>query len=160
LLKNFLSILITQLIGIQPCCIKEVEAPRARNNRGLTEADYVKLFKAITSHFEQVVIVVDALDESVEIRKFARTFAELLAPSDYATRVLIFTTSREDVNIERLMAPLATCHLSLVGRMTQDIETYVAAEVKERVQSRTLKLRDAGLINDIIRSLVDQADGL
>ena len=160
MLKNFLSILITQLIRIQPCCIEEVEASRARNNHGLTEADYVKLFKAITSYFEQVVIVVDALDESVEIKKFARTFAQLLAPSDNATRVLIFTTSREDVNIERLIAPLATYHLSLVGRMTQDIETYIATEVKERIQSRTLKLRDAGLIDNIVRLLVDQADGL
>jgi hypothetical protein len=160
LLKNFLSVLITQLIKAQPICIKEVEAAKARNNRSLTETDYVKLAKTIMNYFRQVIAVVDTLDESCEVRKFVQIFDEFLACSQGVTRTFIFATSRDDINIERLITPLATCKLSLINRMRHDIETYVAAEVTERIRTRILKLRDAGLATEIIHCLVDHADGV
>jgi hypothetical protein len=160
LLKSFLSVLIAQLIKIQPRCLREVEAAKSRSDRGLTEAGYVKLAHAIKAYFKQVIVVVDALDESAEVRKFAHAFADLLMPSQSSTRTFIFTTSREDVNIERLIAPLATCQLSLINKMKHDIQTYIASEVKERIRLRILKLRDAELATEIIRCLVDCADGV
>lgn len=74
--------------------------------------------------------------------------------------MFILTTSREDVNVERLLAPLATCQLSLVNRMGGDIRTYVTAEVEERIRLRTMKLRDAALATEIVDCLVDRADGV
>lgn len=151
---------MTQLIKAQPICIKEVEVAKARNDRSLTEADYVKLAKTIMNYFRQVIVVVDALDECCEVRKFAQTFDELLASSQGGTRTFIFTTSRDDVNIERLITPLATSKLNLIDRMWLDIETYITAEVKERIRTRILKLRDAELADEIIRCLVDRAEGV
>ena len=160
ILKTFMMVFITQLTKLIPDCRREIEAARNRKDRILTESDYLGLVKAILKYFRRVVIVVDALDESVEQKEFSNAFEELLSHALSNTTVLILVTSREEVNVERLVVPLATSKLSLEHRMRADIETYVTAEVDRRIRSCTLKLRDAGLRTKIIRSLVDRADGL
>jgi hypothetical protein len=133
-----MMVFITQLTKIQPSCMRAVEAARHRSDRSLTDTDYVDLIKDMLVYFRRVILVIDALDESVEVNKFSQFFEELLNPALITTKVLLLVTSREDVNVERLIAPL----------------------VERRIRSRTLKLRDPRLATDIIHSLVDCADGL
>jgi hypothetical protein len=155
-----MMVFVMQLTKIQPDCAREIEAARSRKDSSLTEPDYIELMKAILIKFRRLIIVVDAVDESMETREFSQAFAELLSPALSNTRVLILVTSREDINVERLIAPLTTSKLSLANRMNADIERYVSEEVDRRIRSRTLKLRDPALATEIARSLVDRADGL
>lgn len=155
-----MMVFITQLTKIQQDCLKEIEVARSRTDRSLTETDYINLMKAILVKFRRLLVVFDALDEAVEVKEFSETFAELLSPALTYTRVFVLVTSREDINIERLIAPLATSKLSLADRTQTDIRTYVSAEVDRRVRARTLKLRDPALANEIVSSLVDGAEGL
>lgn len=160
ILKTFMMAFVTQLTKIQPDCVSEIEAARCRNDRNLTEQEYIKLMKAILIKFRRLVVVVDALDESTEASKFSKTFAEIMGFDQNKTNVFILVTSREDVNSERLLTPLAMSRLSLTGRTEADISTYVSAEVDRRIRSRTLKLRDHALQTEIVGSLVARADGL
>jgi hypothetical protein len=160
ILKTFMMVFVTQLTKIQPDCLGEIEAARCRNDRSLTELEYINLMKAILIKFRRLVVVVDALDESVEASKFSETFAEILRFDRNNTNVFILVTSREDVNSERLLGPLAVSRLSLTDRTKADIRTYVSAEVDWRIRSRTLKLRDHALQTEIVDSLVARADGL
>lgn len=111
-------------------------------------------------HFGKVIVVLDALDESVEEEAFINGFKELLLSSQSDTTVQILVTSRNDLNIERLILPLVTWGLSLMDAMVQDIGTYITAEIDDRVRSRRLKLRDPSLAKQISETLVRQADGL
>jgi len=155
-----MMVFITQLTKIQPSCMRAVEAARHKSDRSLTDTDYVDLIKDMLVYFRRVILVIDALDESVEVNKFSQFFEELLNPALITTKVLLLVTSREDVNVERLIAPLVESRLSLADKTKADIRMYVAAEVERRIRSRTLKLRDPRLATDIIHSLVDCADGL
>ena len=153
-------VFVMQLSRMQPECMREIEEARSRNDRSLTTADYVKLIKAMLAYFRRVVVVVDALDESVEATEISQAFEELLKPALIPTKILILVTSRPNINIERLVAPLATSKLSLSSRTRTDIRKYVTAEIDRRIGSRNLKLRDPGLATEIVHSLVDRPDGL
>jgi hypothetical protein len=155
-----MMVFITQLTKMHPGCEREIQAARSRNDRSLTKEDYIDLMKAILTKFRRLIVVVDALDESVEATQFCEAFSELLSPAPSNTNVLILVTSREEINSERLLAPLATSKLSLADKTKADIRTFVSDEVDRRIRSRTLKLRNSALKTEIVRSLVDRADGL
>jgi hypothetical protein len=103
----------------------------------------------------------DALDESLEGEAFAQAFANLLqaaANSDVVVQVIL--TSREDLNVERSIAAIATSRLSLVNQMEDDIRAYISFEVSERLKTRKMKLADATLADKIVHSLVERAEGM
>lgn len=121
----------------------------------------MKIIKVVLAHFKRVLIVVDALDESLEEEAFAQAFADLLqtaANSDVVVQVIL--TSREDINVERSIAAIATSRLSLVNQMEDDIRTYISFEVSERLRTRKMKLADAALAGEIVHSLVERAEGM
>lgn len=112
------------------------------------------------ANFEEVIIMIDALDEFAEVRKLVYAFDEFLSQKGNGTKTFIITTSRENVNIEKLIQRITTFRLSLADKIGQNITTYVSAQVEELIISRTLKLRDPDLAGEIVRSLVRQADGM
>jgi len=161
LLSNFLSVVLVQMLKTQPSCIGEIEAAHTANKRKLTGERYMKIIKVVLAHFKRVLIVVDALDESLEEEAFAQAFADLLqtaADSDVVVQVIL--TSREDLNVERSIAAIATSRLSLVNQMEDDIRTYISFEVGERLRTRKMKLADAALAGEIVHSLVEHAGGM
>ena len=159
-LKTFMMVFIMQLSQTKPECMKKIQEARSRNERSLTDADYIDLIKAMLAYFRKVIVVVDALDESVQAPEISEAFGKFRNPALITTEILIFVTSREEIKIERLIAPLVTNKLCLSSRTEADIRRYVAAEVDRRIDSRSLKLRDPGLATEIVRSLVDSTGGL
>ena len=160
-LLNFLILLIVQLLRLQPECIEEIKIAHEASDRKLTDAGYAKLIKAILRHFEQVFIVVDALDEAKEGELIAQACADLLQFStESGIFIRIVLTSREDLNVERSVAAIAGLRLRLGHQMDEDISNYISSEIRDRLQSRKLKLANANLADEIVRSLVDHAGGL
>jgi hypothetical protein len=153
--------MLVQLLKTQQSCIGEIEAAHKVNKRKLTGERYMEITKAVLAHFKRVHIVVDALDESLEEEAFAQAFTDLLhtaANSDVVVQVVL--TSREDLNVERSIAAIATSRLSLVNQMEDDIRTYISFEVNERLRTRKMKLADAALADEIVHSLVERAEGM
>jgi hypothetical protein len=71
------------------------------NKRKLTGECYLKIINGVLAHFKRVLIVADALDESLE-EAFAQAFADLLqtaANSGVVAQVIL--TSREDLKVKR-----------------------------------------------------------
>lgn len=150
-----------QTIRQQPACLKELETIRQAGKGKARDSDLLKLVKAILRHFLRVVIVLDALDESTEEEKLAGTFAELLRlAKEGHTTVQLFVSSREDLRIERVLSPITTSRMSLAYKMNDDIRSFIAAEVDDRLRSGKLKLRNDDLRAEILESLLGGAGGL
>ena len=159
--SNFFNLLLVQLSQRQPGCIDDIKAAYSASKRKLTKERYLKVVKAVLTHFRRVIIVADALDESLEQEAFAHGFSGLLeagADSDIVVQVIL--TSREDLNVERSIQTIATSRLSLGKQMEDDIRTYISSEVKARLHSRKMKVANLALVDEIVRSLVERADGV
>ena len=155
---------VRQLVRQHLDCLEDIEmlfdTKKQDASRKLSTGEYLRLIKAMSLQFKQVIVVIDALDESVEEEAFINGFEELLLTSQGDTTIQILVTSRNDLNIERLILPLATWILSLMDAMVQDIGTYITAEIEHRVRAKRLKFRDPSLGKQISETLVRQADGL
>lgn len=163
-LGYLLMTMVRQLVQQQVVCLKDIEilfdTKKQDVSRKLSTSEYLRLIKAMSLHFKQVIVVVDALDESTDEEAFVNAFEELLVTDQGGTTIQILVTSRNDLNIERLLVPLANSILSLMDAMVQDIGTYITAEIQDCVRSKRLKFRDPGLGKQISETLVRQADGL
>jgi hypothetical protein len=161
LLSNFLSLVLVQLLRYQPDSIDKVQAARSANKRKLTDDRYMKIIKDVLVDFRRVLIVVDALDESLEEQAFAQAFSDLLqTKADNSTVIQVILTSREDLNVERSIKAIATSSLSLSNHMEDDIRVYISSEVRGRLQSKKMKLADPDLADKIVRSLVERPEGV
>lgn len=153
--------MLVQLLRIRPSCIDEIKAAHTANKRKLTGERYLQIIKGVLVHFKRVLIVVDALDESLEEEAFAQAFADLLqTAANNGVVVQVILTSREDLNVERSIEAIATSRLSLANQMEGDIRTYISFEVRERLRVRKMKLADAALAGEIVHSLVERAEGM
>lgn len=153
--------MLVQLLRYQPNFIGEIKAAHLANNRKLTDERYMKIIKAILVRFTRVLIVVDALDESLEEDAFVQAFSDLLkVETDSHTVVQVILTSREDLNIERAIKDIAISRLSLGDQMEDDIRTYISSEVRDRLRSKKMKLADPSLADKIVHSLVERAAGV
>lgn len=163
-LGHLLIKVVQQLVRQHEECFNDIQTlfdtKRQDVSRKLSTSEYLNLIKVMSLHFRKVIVVLDALDESIEEEAFINGFKELLLSSQGDSTVQILVTSRNDLNIERLILPLVTWGLSLMDAMVEDIGTYITAEIEDRVRSRRLKLRDPSLGKQISETLVRQADGL
>ena len=159
--SNFFNLLLVQLSQRQPGCIDDIKAAYSASKRKLTDERRLKIVKAVLAHFRRVIVVVDALDESLEEEAFAHGFSGLLETGlDSDTVVQVILTSREDLNVERSIETIATSSLSLGKQMEDDIRTYISSEVKGRLRSKKMKLANLALVDEIVRSIVERADGM
>jgi hypothetical protein len=74
---------------------------------------------------ESVSLVIDALDECKGLYSFVGALKDILGDSN----VRLLLTSRHDVDIKRVMEPIADFQISMMEKMGEDIETYLRAEV-------------------------------
>lgn len=163
-LWNLLMTLAVQLARQNSDCLEDVNALfNAKSpdfHRKITVAEYVSLLRIMSLRFTQTFVVVDALDECLEEDVFVEGLRALISDGTDGTNVQIVVTSRNDLNIERLLLPLTTFNLPLRGSVEEDVRAFVCGEMQRRIHSRKLKLRDPGLANVILNTLVDRAEGL
>lgn len=161
---NLLMTLAVQLLRRSRDCLEDVNAlfsTKSRDfGRKITVAEYISLLRIMSLRFTQTFVVIDALDECSEEDVFVEGLQELISNDNEDTNVQIAVTSRNDLNIERLLLPLTTLELPLKGSVGEDVKAFVCGEMERRIRSRKLKLRDSGLAEVILNTLVDRADGL
>ena len=126
-------------------------------------------FIAISSHFEHVLLILDALDEcNKDQREDLLRFLTAVGTSqkDASTpsirsSVKLFVTSRREEDIRRAFTGGAFRIIEIqANRVNKDIELYVTAELQARLQDARLKVNDGTLIPKIQKALIERADGM
>ena len=162
--KNFVGTGISQLLNQAPQCLDDLKALKAHKGgeaRGKPSVgDCVQLLKAFTLRFKRVFIVVDALDESSEVKALIEGLNELRSSTITKTTAQVLVTSRQEIQIERRMLRHLTQSLCLAENIKHDIQRFVTDQVQARVSMSTLKFRDPNLRSQITTALCNGADGM
>jgi len=108
--------------------------------------DYNALLQSFISHFKNVYIMCDALDEATDSDEIASTLESLIAfGMQHDQQIKLLFTGRFDVQLERRHDLITSNRVALSENMKPDIEQYVDVEVSNRIRQGALKLRDQGL---------------
>jgi hypothetical protein len=166
-LENCLNAFSKQLLDMSPEYFnytKEQYNEKLQKTQGqqgtpakLSIDEYISLIKQFCLRLEKVVVVVDALDECADRSGF---FRGLLKLSGESLTINLFLTSRYEVELERMINPVASHRLALKEHMRSDIRTYLYAETTTRIGQGSLKLRQESLVANIIAVLEEKADGM
>lgn len=115
-----------------------------------------KILVQMSALFDQLYIVVDGLDEcGDEADIVVQTLSRLSQDSEHITMALL---SRNELYIHEHLEQKFV-HMEVEAH-TEDVQLYVAAELEQRITSRTLRLRDVSLKDEIISQLVRGAQGM
>ncbi|KAJ5093256.1 hypothetical protein N7456_009117 [Penicillium angulare] len=106
--------------------------------------------------FEEIYIVVDALDESEDRECVACALKTISETCQYSN---IFVTSRHEIDIARTYEGLPSTTIEATD-VAGDIDLYVTAEVTAKIKARKLKLRDPALADVICETLIKGAQGM
>lgn len=151
-LSDFLMNIVKQIIDISPACLKKAKDFYKEKGKklGLTlsGAEYLALVKSFLGEFDELSVIVDALDEAAEADLIADALKQIHASENASVRVLLFT-SRFDIRIERKYFSICSIRITLAENTRHDIEHCVETELLNRVTRGTIKLRDKGLITMI-----------
>ncbi|KAF3804273.1 hypothetical protein GCG54_00000624 [Colletotrichum gloeosporioides] len=179
---HFLMSIAAQFVSRSQRCFNAAsERQKSKKGFSLTTSDYVHLVESFMSGYDQVIIVVDALDE-VEgmqhkekeafvavLRQLMGRQAEPTIPDDPRRSLgrqkvvgrKIMITSREDAYIRRSLAHDCKClswKLDSHHPLQADLEQFVSAELQARIKSNKICLRDLKLA-PIIRDQVLRTAG-
>jgi hypothetical protein len=106
---------------------------------------------------ETAFVVVDALDECADRGCF---FRGLLSLSEENPNVKLLLTSRYEVELQRIIYPVASHHLTLEEHVRSDIRMYLTHETATCLDQGTLKLRHESLAADIADAIEEKTDGM
>ena len=165
-LQDLLHVIVKELLALNPTCFEDAKywyEERLRTVAGdttaaksLSTSEYIKFINQLCLRWESVSLVVDALDECVGLDSFVGGLKEFLGGSN----VRLLLTSRHDVELKRVLGPIADYQISVMENMSEDIETYLVTEIQHRVASGTLKFKQKGLDTLIISAIVEKANGM
>ncbi|EDN96101.1 hypothetical protein SS1G_12307 [Sclerotinia sclerotiorum 1980 UF-70] len=114
------------------------------------------LLQDISRYFDNVHLVIDALDECGDSRSnTARILAKLNASKD--SNVKIILTSRPEPDIEQYLAGFARVPISA---HRNDLELYVHSEMQRREDNDLLFIEDQKLKEELAQRLVNEAQGM
>lgn len=121
-----------------------------------SEVDLTMLLREISTHFEEVSIVLDGLDECgatarIDRSELLHALAKLNHPSG---RIRLAVASRQEHDIKQCLESFDKIS---IAALSSDLELYVAAEVSRRLGAR---IRDEVLQHEIIEALINGAEGM
>jgi hypothetical protein len=158
-----LGALARQLAIQNPDCLKtldkfyELHYPESRSTTGpsIVPEDLCTLIQSLSTFFDEVMIIIDALDECGNDRS---RVVELLASlnADGFNIKTIFT-SRLETDIE---IHLESYEKISIAATSSDLRLYVASEIESRSRKKLLRTRDPDLKREIMDRLVDGAEGM
>ncbi|RSL60781.1 hypothetical protein CEP54_006626, partial [Fusarium duplospermum] len=117
-----------------------------------------KVLRRMCSSIDRVYIIVDGLDEcGKQVEESVESLAALLPYPDDETLNLALL-SRDEVRIREIVGSQFQ-HIEIEAH-TEDVQLYVASELKQRIESKKLRLQDLALKDLIMTRLVDGAKGM
>jgi hypothetical protein len=164
--QDLIYVIVKQLLDQNPECFEGLKhryvnilwgARGSKVAKKLDNLDYVELIHDLCLRWGSVNLVIDALDECSFLSNFIGGLKLLIAEK---SNIRLLLTSRHDVELKRLIAPITTYQLPVVEYMRVDIRTYLSAEVESRLALGSLKLRQDSLAAEIVAALEERADGM
>ncbi len=129
-----------------------------RDEFSASARDLSALLKKMALNFDKVFIVIDGLDECGEPSTRFEVLATLKNLNDSLdNRLRLLYTSRDEVDIREALSSFEK--ISIAAR-SSDIELYVLAELRNRIQSKRLRIADPKLASEISNTLVTKAQGM
>jgi len=132
------------------------------SDRPLNTAEYISLVKTFLRTFEQVFVIIDALDEASEKGSIVEAVTDLLnlpqGSSDLKPRLVkVLLTSREDLQVSRILRSVPYLRLGLDESIHGDVELYVKMDIQSRILAGQLKLRNKDLASQIYTTIISRA---
>jgi ankyrin repeat domain-containing protein 50 len=120
-------------------------------------------FKTVASEFDEVLVVIDALDECPkDVRYKILGFLAGIVNDLPCTKV--FATSRRETDIEEAFKNLKTPIIEIEAEsVAADISSYVTSETKrlrDGYDGRRLYVKSDALADTIVRTLTEKAEGM
>lgn len=122
-------------------------------------------FRSTIQHFGCIYFVLDALDECTldqrnEICEFISSITRTTSTDPSQGIVKVFVTSREKPNVEQHFQQQAIPTIEVeVGKVGNDMEVYLNAQIELRLQNRSLKLSNMALKDKILGVLAAKSGG-
>lgn len=105
-------------------------------------------------HNDESMIVVDGLDE---ISTGRSDVTRLLAVLSSCANIKVILSSRPEIDIKRHLSSFAPIS---IAACSADLQLYVASQVEKRISNGSLTISDPILKEEIMRALVERAEGM
>jgi len=159
IIRNFIKQLCWQ-VAVIPQAIFDFYDSYNNDSRNPNVNKLVDMLLCIASNFDTIYLVVDGLDEC-SIQERERFMEFVLEPMLKHKKAKIVITSRREADI---VDALEVHNVSLLNiethHVSEDIESYVHYMVNRRIDERKLKIKNQDLINTVIRTLNQNAEGM
>jgi len=121
---------------------------------------YKENFFCLVKSFDQVFLVIDALDECKQDER-DKIMNFIFDTTDNLPRAKVFITSRRETDIASDFARHKTPTIQIEARnVTKDIKAYVTDRVEYLVKIKKLRLKKPSLKENIVETLVTGAEGM
>jgi hypothetical protein len=117
--------------------------------------DFCLLIQSLSTFFDEVMIIIDALDECGNDRSRVVELLAILNADGFNIKTLF--TSRLETDIE---VSLESYEKISIAATSSDLKLYVASEIESRSRKRLLRTRDPDLKKEIMDRLVEGAEGM
>jgi hypothetical protein len=124
-------------------------------NQTLKPEVLLGLLHDVTQHFAVASIIIDGLDEISHNLPDAIEVLHRINQVDGNIKTLF--ASRREVDIETY---LEDYEMISIAAQSSDLELYVAFEIENRTTRRQLHINDPDLKEDIMKRLINGADGM
>ncbi|QSZ37581.1 hypothetical protein DSL72_008679 [Monilinia vaccinii-corymbosi] len=125
-------------------------------SKSISAENLCELLKNISLYFNNVYLVIDALDECGDVRSnIVRLLAELNASQDSNIKILL--TSRPETDIEFHLVGFEKVS---IAAHKDDLELYVHLEIARHVRDERLSIGDQKLREEITQLLLNEAQGM
>jgi hypothetical protein len=158
---NILSTLASQLARQNNEAFEILDAyyEELHPDKGLSRTPYrsrlLALIAEMTDEFDQVLMVLDGLDECGSNSTLVN---DLVSLAEKAQSISMSLLSRVEHHI-RVVLEGVFDHIEIAAQ-NADVQLYVRAELKDRIQKRKLRIRRQNLEEEIIEALIAGAQGM
>ena len=121
----------------------------------ITSDGLCSLLKAFSVNYDDVLIIIDALDECGDRSHVLELLASLNADGKFNIKTLL--TSRFETDIEMHLQGYEKVSIAATS---SDLKLYVAAEIENRSRKKALRTRDPELKMEIMDRLIQGAKGM
>ena len=160
-LKSVLASLAGQLATQDQACFELLQklyqpTPDSVPLRIVPDEDVlIQLLLKMARHFNEVAIVVDALDECNREHMTAKVLADLADSSERNIKMML--VSRDHAAIRQ---HLLSFEAMSIAAHNSDLRLFVSSQIEHRAQTGELRLRSPELKADILEQLSTRAEGM
>jgi hypothetical protein len=122
--------------------------------RRATPDELCELIRSLAVHLDESMIVVDGLDE---ISSGRSDVTRLLAVLSSCVSIKVILSSRPEIDIKRHLSSFTPIS---IAACSADLQLYVASEIEKRISNGSLTISDPILKEEIMRTLVERAEGM